>query len=92
MFKNIAISKKFIIPLLFICLLVIALNTNIGDVSARDINESNDNYEISAIDEDKLENSQENNINNINNTTINCFFMISILLLIIYFVLFLRVN
>ena len=64
MFKNkIAISKNYITSIAILCIILFASISIIDTVNANNINQSDDSYESNAIDvEDKLENSQSNDL------------------------------
>ena len=64
MFKNkIAISKNYITSIAILCIILFASISIIDAVNANNINQSDDSYESNAIDvEDKLENSQSNDL------------------------------
>ena len=58
--QKVAISKRFIIPLLFIILVFTSFGVSMGDNYAVDLNQTADGIESELNIEDKLENSQEN--------------------------------
>ena len=63
MFKNskrIAISKSFLIPLLFVVLIFTSIGVSMDNVCAHDLNQNASGIESELNVEDKLENSQEN--------------------------------
>ena len=66
MLKNIedmAISKQFLISILFVTLMFTAIGFNLENSYAADVNETNDDDLGVELDvEDKLENSQENEL------------------------------
>lgn len=60
MLKRIAISKKFLISLIFITLMFTAIGVNVDGAYAQDLNEVDGDLELELDDGDKLENSQGN--------------------------------
>lgn len=62
MLKRIAISKEFLIPLIFIALMFTAFGVSIDDTYAYDVDEDNVYSGLELDDVDKLENSQNNEI------------------------------
>ena len=61
--QNMAISKNFLISLLFVCLIFTTFGSTIGDSYAVDLNETGKGMEIGLDVEDTLENSQEGLVN-----------------------------
>ena len=61
--KRIAISKNFLISLLFVVLIFTSVGVSMDNVCALELNQSVDGIESELNVEDKLENSQENILN-----------------------------
>ena len=60
--QKIAIGKNFIISMLFICLIFVAFDLNLEDTYAVDLNETGNGLSMELNIEDKLENSQTDEI------------------------------
>lgn len=60
--KKLAISKNFLISLLFICLIFATFGLNVDDSYAVDLNETGNEMEIGLDVEDKLENSHDQSL------------------------------
>lgn len=65
--QKIAISKNFIISLLFICLIFVAFDLNLEDTYAADLNKTSRGLNMELNIEDKLENSQNYEILEVDN-------------------------